>query len=84
MCEGVCSHSQMYAAIFYCRAILTITGLDEIIKRAQEETDESRRLRWVKGALWVAQESSSIEIFHAILRWSGRFISNPVWHSPQT
>ncbi|EAU30791.1 predicted protein [Aspergillus terreus NIH2624] len=57
--------------------VVTHKCLDEIIKRAQEETDESRRLRWVKGAFWVAQESSSIEIFHAILRWSGRFIRNP-------
>ncbi|GES65259.1 hypothetical protein ATEIFO6365_0010018500 [Aspergillus terreus] len=56
---------------------ITRKCLDEIMKRAQEETDEPRRLRWVKGALWVAQESSSIEIFHAALRWSGRFIRNP-------
>ncbi|KAL5358612.1 hypothetical protein BJX96DRAFT_173605 [Aspergillus floccosus] len=57
--------------------VVTHKCLDEIMKRAQEETDETRKLTWVKGALWVSQECSSIEIFHATLRWTGQFIRNP-------
>ncbi|KAL4892829.1 hypothetical protein BDV59DRAFT_208012 [Aspergillus ambiguus] len=51
--------------------------IHELKTRAQEEPNELLKLDAARGAIWTAIASTSIELFHSVLHWTGRFARNP-------